>query len=274
MRELWVPVSGAIANQRKVETIANNVANANTPGFKKDGVSFKEYITALEKGHDEIDLPNKEWRPEDFYKSYGAEHAQVQVSGSYTNFEQGQLRPTNSPFDLALQGSGFFEILTPNGVRYSRQGNFNLDREGHLVTSNGNKVLSSPPTEEDGAQLNAINAPEERVIRLGPGPFSVNLQGKMFSGDRPLGQISIVEFRDPQALRKESSSLYIANDAKNRQIAEKTAVQQGFIESSNVNAVQEMTELIKAHRNFESISNAIKTYDSMSNKGVNDILKF
>ena len=89
MKELWVPLSGALAQQKRVETIANNVANANTPAFKRDQAVFKEHLTAYEKGTD-IDLPNKEWAPEDFYRSYGAEKANVKVDGTYTNFK---LRP-------------------------------------------------------------------------------------------------------------------------------------------------------------------------------------
>ena len=89
-------MSGAIAQQRNVETIANNVANAQTPGFKKDQLAFKEYLSAFEKGVHDIDLPNKEWSPEDFYHSYGAEQGHVRVDGSYTMHSQGQLTPTGN----------------------------------------------------------------------------------------------------------------------------------------------------------------------------------
>ena len=114
MKELWVPLSGAIAQQRKVETIANNVANANTPAFKKDQITFKEYIKTLEKGYDDIDIPNKEWAPEDFYHSYGAESAKVEVDASYTDFSQGQLSPSGNPLDVGLRGKGFLEVLDPS----------------------------------------------------------------------------------------------------------------------------------------------------------------
>ena len=112
MKNIWVPLSGQIAQQRKVETIANNIANANTAGFKKDRLVFKEHLTALTKGSDDIDLPNKEWSPDDFYRSQGAENAYVKVDGSYTNFEQGDLKPTNNPLDMALFGKGFFSLIS------------------------------------------------------------------------------------------------------------------------------------------------------------------
>ena len=91
MKNIWVPLSGEIAQQRKVETIANNIANANTPGFKKDRLTFKEHLTALDKGLEDIDIPREDWSPEDFYKSQGAQNSHVKVDGSYTVHEQGRL---------------------------------------------------------------------------------------------------------------------------------------------------------------------------------------
>lgn len=141
MREIWVPISGAIAQQRNVEQIANNVANANTPGFKKDKVVFKEYLAALEKGAEDVDLPQRDWKPEDFYRSNGVEDSFVKVDGTYTMHEQGQLTPTGNSFDFALNGQGFFEVLTPQGVRYTRKGNFTINAEGKLVTDQGFSIL-------------------------------------------------------------------------------------------------------------------------------------
>lgn len=272
MKNLWVPISGAIAQQRKVDTIANNVANANTAGFKKDGVTFKEYITALDKGHTDIDLPNKEWAPEDFYRSYGAENAMVKVDGGYTDFEQGQLTATGNPLDLGLNGPGFLEVLAPGGIRYTRRGTLGLSPEGYLVTDQGYRVLSRP---NDPA---APEAAEQRFIQVpttGAKDLSLNLGGDIFVDGQPLSSLSVVEFKDVHALRKEGASLYINPYPENREVANSnTSVNQGFVEQSNVNTVAEMSELIKAHRHFESIQKAIKAYDEISAKGVNEIGKF
>jgi flagellar basal-body rod protein FlgF len=143
MKNIWVPLSGQVAQQRKVETIANNVANANTVGFKKDQVVFKEHLTALTKGLDDIDIPRKEFSPDDFYHTQGAENAMVSIDGSYTIHDQGTLIPTSNPLDIGLKGDGFLEVLTPTGVRFTRKGNLSLSREGELVTDQGFKVLSS-----------------------------------------------------------------------------------------------------------------------------------
>lgn len=277
MRELWVPLSGAIAQQKNVETIANNVANANTPGFKKEQIVFKEYLAALEKGNQDVDLPQKDWKPEDFYRSYNAEDSFVKVDGTYTLHEQGQLTPTGNSFDNALSGPGFFEVLTPNGVRYTRKGNFSINADGKLVTDQGFFVLakdSAPVAGVDG-QLSYASPAESRVINVGNSKFSISLEGEVFSGGNKVADLALSEFNDVHALRKEGNSLFINQDQKNLKIGDfKTTVHQGFIEQSNVNAVSEMSNLINANRNFESIQRVIKTYDSMSSKAVNEISKF
>ncbi len=229
MKNIWVPLSGQIAQQRKVETIANNIANANTAGFKKDQLAFKEHLTALTKGADTIDLPRKEWGPDDFYRSQGGENAFVKVDGSYTDFSQGALTPTNNPLDLALFGKGFF-----------------------------------------------ANPIEDRIIKIPSNlKISISKEGDIFNKDGNLGKISVVEFNDPHALKKQGHSLYINNAQENlKNEAIKTTVNQGFIEGSNVNAIKEMSELINAHRHFENIQKAISTYDQISGQIVNDIADF
>ncbi len=279
LKNIWVPLSGQIAQQRKVETIANNVANANTPGFKRDDVAFKEHLSALENGIDDVDLPNKEWSPKDFYHTYGSQNSYVKVDGSYTNFQQGQLTPTQNPLDFALNGNGFFEVLTPNGIRFTRNGAFALSKDGELVTSKGYKLLSltnqAPNTQ--GRVESASLSPTDRIIKIPSAKrLVVTPAGEIFSDGQLLNKVSVVEFKDPHALKKEGDSLFVNNKQenflKNEEI--KTAVMQGFMEESNVNAVAEMSELIKAHRHFESIQKAINAYDGMSARAVNDVAKF
>lgn len=275
MKNIWVPLSGQIAQQRKVETIANNIANANTAGFKKDRLAFKEHLTALSKQGEIIDLPRKEWSPQDFYRSQGAENSFVKVDGSYIDFEQGALNPTNNPLDFGLNGKGFFEVLTPNGIRFMRKGNFSINQAGEVVTSAGFKVLAALEggNNEKTPQDTDIN---NRVLKVPTNsPFSVSREGDVFNAQGKVGKFSVVEFKDLQALRKQGHSLFINNaqdNIKRENIA--TTVNQGFIEGSNVNAIKEMSELINAHRHFENIQKAINTYDAMSKQSVNDIASF
>ena len=265
MKELWVPVSAAISQQQKVDTIANNVANVNTPGFKKTDLTFKEYLTTIEKGSNNPMLPNKTWSPEDFYNSHGNENSYVKVDGSYANFSQGQIIPTGSKYDMAIKGDGFFEILTPNGIRYTRKGNFSINNEGRLITDNGDFVLQkgSPET-----------SPTDRLITMPQEKFSISQEGKIIVGENQLAEISITEFNDKNALQKEGNSLFNNNHSDNIKSEHQSILFHGYQEQSNVNAIQEMSELIKASRNFESIQRVIKTYDNMAEKLNNNILRF
>ena len=279
LKNIWVPLSGAIAQQRNVEVIANNVANINTPGFKKDQLVFKEYLTAFDKGTDDIDMPRDEWRPSDYYKSYGSEHSQVRIDGNYTIHDQGQLSMTNNPLDLGLRGPGFFEVLSPNGIRYTRAGSFSISGDGFLVNANGHPVLAKLDLTQiqgnESTQENPLPKPDERKIKLTPGKISINFQGEIFSNENKIGQLSIVEFNDIHALKKEGNSLFINPDKNNiNPEISHTIINQGFVEGSNVNAIQEMSALIKANRQFETIQRAIKAYDSVVGNGINEISNF
>jgi flagellar basal-body rod protein FlgG len=280
MSNIWVPLSGQLAQQRKVETIANNVANANTVGFKKDQLVFKEHLTAFTQGVQDIDIPRKEFSPADFYHTQGAENAMVAVDGNFTIHEQGQFIPTSNPLDVALKGEGFLEVLTPTGVRFTRKGNLSINRESELVTDQGFKVLGAlevtAETLRDPASINSFPKPEDRVVKIPTNSkLTVSLDGELLTKGGSIGKLSIVEFTDKHALKKEGNSLFITPDEANVIRTDiKTTVNQGFLEGSNVNAIEEMSDLIQAHRHFESIQKAINAYDSISGKAANEIGKF
>ncbi|MCY4644813.1 MAG: flagellar hook-basal body protein [Bacteriovoracales bacterium] len=278
LKDIWIPLSAAIAQQNKVDVIANNVANANTSGFKKDRLVFKEYLTVFEKGLEGIDLPRKEWAPEDFYRSQGGEKAYVKVAASFTSFEQGALKATENPLDIGINGKGFIKVLSPRGVRYTRSGHLSLSSNGLLVNDKGFPVLGIPvgknlKLKEEGEVETLF--PKEKIISLKPGKVVINLQGDIFVNGDPVARISVAEFKDINSLRKEGRSLFINRDRDNIIIGKiGSTIHQGFIEDSNVNAVEEMSELIKANRHFESIQRAVKNYSNISEKAVNEILKF
>lgn len=270
LKGIWAPLSGQIAQQQKVDTIANNIANANTAGFKKDDLVFREYLDAIEKPNLDIDIPRKDFSPAEMYKQEGAQRSGVEIAGSFSDFTQGPLQETKNPLDLALQGPGFFEILTPQGVRLTRKGIFTLNQQGELVNENNFKLLKQGSGDE---------APETRVINRVPANtrLAINNSGEIYASGTSLGQISVVIPSNKEFLRKEGSSLfYVPESLPNSILRENnhTLVQQGFIEGSNVNSVQEMSELIKAHRQFDQLQRAIQSYDSLNNKAINDLMKF
>ncbi len=268
MKDLWVPLSGAKAQQNYIDVLANNVANINTTAHKRDQVSFEEELNYLNNPEQDDLIPTKEWTPEQFYQTRNMESGFVHTRGTYTDFSQGQLTPTGNPLDFALEGEGFFEVLTPRGIRYTRDGHFSFNSEGEVVNARGDRLL---------AQSNANAAEGEdlskRFIKLSGRKISVNNQGEISSERGPIAKMALVDFLDKNALKKEGGSYYVSSHPENK-TSSLAVVHQSHLEQSNVNGVLEMSELIKAHRHFDSIYKVLKTYDQIEGKSVSEIAKF
>lgn len=266
---IYTALSGAIAQNQRLESVANNIANVNTPSFKKDNVVFQEYLTVNEKGPESLKIPRIPASNDSFYDQQGRDKSYVDVNGSFTDFTQGALEATRNPLDLALNGDGFFEVLVGNEIRYTRDGAFKIDNQGQLVTKEGYPVLRRTPQG---------TPPEDRLIRLNPGA-SGNLfvaeNGLVSQGENLIAQLSVVTVDEKPALKKEARLLYSLKPNYNTEMRAATGVEvkQGFIEKSNVNIVQEMTDMISATRLFESTQKAISAYDSMADKLVNVVPK-
>ncbi|MBX7230450.1 MAG: flagellar basal-body rod protein FlgF [Bdellovibrionales bacterium] len=262
---LFTALSGAMAQNQRLDTIANNIANANTTAFKKDQQTFYEYLTAAEKPVDVIQVPRIPASIESFYDMQGADRAYVDSAGTFVNLNQGQLKPTSAPLDLALDGPGFFEVLTPQGVRYTRSGQFKIDNQKNLVTKDGFPVL------KEGTQ-----DPQQRKITVDGKNLVVTSGGDVFDGANSIGKISIVEQVERDSLQKMGGSLYslkgnlataASGDSERKMIPSvETQIHQGFVELSNVNIVDEMTDMIAASRTFEAAQKAMKAYDQMDEK--------
>lgn len=296
---LWTAVAGASAQAHTVDTVANNLANADTLGFKKDVPAFREYLSVLEREHEAQDVPRGPIKDKDFYPLDGRDQAFVVVDGSYTNFRPGSLKVTQVPLDLALDGPGFFEVSTPSGVRYSRQGSLKMATDGRLVNAEGYPVLAAQPgglasalpasavqpgqgwpTTQGGVAaepgMNVANATvAQRYINLRDRGtnISISSSGEIYAGDELVAKLNVVEFRDLKKLRKQGSLLFENRDPANLAPPQRTVVRQGMVETSNVNPVEEMTNLIKANRMFEHDMKALKTYGDMLGREATDIGK-
>ncbi len=261
---MYTAVSGAIAQSSRLDTIANNLANANTTAFKKDRQIFNEYLTAYEKMPDTMEVPRVPASVESFYDMNGGDKSYVDSAGTYTNFSQGLLKNTGSTLDLAIEGKGFFEVLTPQGVRWTRNGGFQIDGTGKLVTKEGYPVL------RDGFQ-----DPAQRTLQLGDRNITVTDRGDIYQADNLVGKISVVNFSDPDQIQKQGNSLYKLKE--NSTLAPVAAadykLHQGYVEGSNVNVVEEMTDMITAQRLFETTQQAVKAYDHMDEKLINSVGK-
>ena len=270
-KPLWPAVSGAMARDHQIEVISNNLANVNTNGFKRDDVAFKEYLSKNEKMVIEgEEIPRSPIKDKDLYPLDGRDQSFVVVNGTHTKFSTGGFKVTDNPLDFALSGPGFFEISTPAGVRYTKAGSFKLSSEGKIVTSDGFPVLSKGLEGDTGDAVG-----REISIADREGALHVNPQGEIFMGDQKVGQFSIVEFPDLKQVRKIGSANFEnRNPQLNTPVASvNTDVKQGVIETSNVNPVQEISNLIRANRMFEQDLKAMKTVNDMLSKEVNEIGK-
>ncbi len=292
---MWTAVSGASAQAQNVDMIANNLANQDTLAYKKDLPTFREYLATNEREKGPQDIPQGPIKDKDLYPIDGKDQSFVIVDGTYTNFKQGSLKVTNAPLDVALDGPGFLEVSTPNGIRYTRQGSLKVAMDGRLVTTEGYPVLSSSP---GGLAAQPVQATGQPLGQGGPGAtqggvaagavdaarfinlrdrgthFSINGSGEIYAGEELVGRLSVVEFQDQNMLRKAGGGLYDNKRPGNAlQAPPQTIVRQGALEISNVNPVEEMTNLIKANRLFEHDMKAMKTYGDLMGREANDIGK-
>jgi flagellar basal-body rod protein FlgG len=273
---LWPAVSGSIAQSERVDTIANNLANTDTAGFKRDQVAFQAVMASAVAAAQKEGIPYKAYTEKDFHKLDGTQTAYVQTEGTYTDFSQGRVKMTGNPLDVALDGKGFLEVLGPQGVRYTRHGSLKLSSEGMLVTTDGYPILS--PGGGPNAQPASREELLERAIRIDTtkpgGRLVITTDGKIYQDKAQVGQLAVTEFVDTKLLQKEGSSMYRNDVAANvAQDASSTRLEQGSLETSNVNSVAEMVELLKANRMFEANEKVIRTYGDMEGRAVNDLGK-
>jgi flagellar basal-body rod protein FlgG len=257
IRGLYIAASAAISENKRIDVISNNIANVNTSGFKKDTMiteSFPEILMKRIGSVDYKDIISK--APITSKIGYiGKMNNGVRIDEVFTNFEQGSISTSGNPLDLALQGDGFFSIETPTGERYTRSGEFTLDGEGYITTKEGYKVLG----QNGPMQVNGKN-------------LIINGDGQVFSDGNEVDTLKLADFNDYTLLKKQGDALYIdaSGDAGNMKASE-GLVLQGSFETSNVNSVKAMVEMITMLRSYEANQKIIKTHDEMLGKSVNEI---
>lgn len=245
---IYAAAAGAMLNQRRLEILSNNLANINSIGFKKDLANLRIAESPADVAESIRNLS----------LNGPAATAPIWVRlESRTAFQQGQLKHTGNPFDLALEGEGFFVVETPSGNRYTRKGNFTRSAEGDLVTAEGHTVLG-----------------EGGPVRIDGRSFSVDEKGNVSVDNAEVDQLRIVNFTDSQQLRKIGDNLFApATDAATGQSAESVTVSQGFVELSNVDAVRTMTDMIDVLRGYESYQKVIRAIDETNARAINEVGK-
>jgi flagellar basal-body rod protein FlgG len=236
IKGIYTSASGMLPRVLKQEIYANNMANVNTTGFKKDNV----FMQVLDKiSRENPDIP---WET-------------PMVDDIYTDYTQGAIERTDDPHDLAIEGSGFFAVETEKGIRYTRSGDFAMSSQGILTDQAGDPVLS------DSGPISVVGS-----------DFVVGTDGTVSVDGNSAGRLKIVDFARPYRLKKTDGGYFIPADPS---IAEKPAssyqVRQGYLEKSNVNVIEVMVDMLASFRAYEAGQKAIQSQDETLEKAVNDL---
>ncbi|MEN6412106.1 MAG: flagellar basal-body rod protein FlgF [Veillonellales bacterium] len=244
IRGIYSAAAGMMTEIVRSDVTANNLANANTTGFKKDVSISKDFNSVLiERINDGASSP------------IGEMGSGSQVDEVATIYTGGQIRATGNDLDLAINGKGFFAVQTPNGIRYTRNGSFTRSSRGELVTGDGYRVMG-----------------QRGAVRVNDGKLTVNAMGQVFVDGVQTDRLRVTDFADTKQLTKEGSSLFAASDnARTQPVSGQ--VEQGCLEMSNVNVVSEMVNLIANYRAYEVNGKTVQAHDSLLDKAVNDVGK-
>jgi flagellar basal-body rod protein FlgF len=228
----FIALSRQSALQREMSTIANNIANVNTAGFKGQRVLFAEYLEE---------------------PRFGEKLSYVIDKAIAFDMSEGPLMVTANDYDLTVSGDGYFVVGTPAGPRYTRTGSFKPDENGELVTTEGHAVLD--------ANNNPVSIPMDQ------GPLLIDEFGFIRTQDgAEISQIQIVAFDNPQTLQRAGNNLFVSLEEPI--VPQDSRVVQGALEGSNVNAVGEITRMIEIHRSYERTSNLIQQEHDRMRDGI------
>ena len=251
---MYTALFGALTNEHRMNSIANNLANVNTTGYKTDHLSFRD--TFMMYAHDLMMEPVTNLRSE---KLFPEPHhvSRVRLAYAKTDFEQGSLKTTGAPFDVAISGSGFFTVRTEVGDFYTRNGHFRLTGEGQLITEQGFAVLG------DGAEI---------VIPGGIKNITIAENGAIYGDGALLAQIGLVDVNNPLLLEKLGGNMYRPRIGSTvEEIPATGTMVQGFLEVSNVNPVYEMVNMIEAQRQFEAYTKIMQTTEAIDREAVTKV---
>jgi flagellar basal-body rod protein FlgG len=253
--EIYMAAVGALAYEKRLQLISNNLANSNTVGYKQDHGRFRILdLSDLPEGSTQIGAPLNPAQTDLFWNQFNV----------YTDHTTGSLKNTGNDLDLSLVGKGFFCVQTPDGIHYTRKGDFTLDENGVLVTRNGWPVLG----ESGEISVDSKENPHQYK------KFSVDEEGNISVDGAEVDRLRLVDFPQPYKLTKVGEALFKpADSGLGGTPAEDVRISQGFLELSNVNAVKMMTEMIEVLRGYESYQKIIRSVDEVNSKAINEIGK-
>jgi flagellar basal-body rod protein FlgG len=238
---IYKAAAGALQQQVRLEMLSNNLANVNTIGYKADLPVFRFNEPVPEADPVTGDVPK--------LSPY------LSPIDAATNFNEGALRKTGNPLDVAIVGKGFFAVQTPDGIQYTRKGRFSVNEQGQLSTTDGNAVMGQ------GGDI-AIDGSRVEISEAG----EVSVDGAV------VDVLRIVDFERPYQMRKVGGTLFVPAESSVRpQASQNYRIAQGAVEASNVDALRTMTEMIESLRVFESYQKAIRAADDATAKTVSEV---
>ncbi|GHV73037.1 flagellar basal body rod protein FlgG [Spirochaetia bacterium] len=269
IRGWYTGASGMRAQQWKLDAVANNLANVDVNGYKKDLAVHKAFPEMLMRRMDDDGVYRHPFGSADEAPIIGKLGTGVELNELYTDFQQGSMKETENDFDIALDGKGFFTVMTPWGERYTRNGAFILGKEGYLETKEGYPVMG----ENGPLQVKANNFQVDKEggvwinAQYADPALMVGRENNTWDDTVLLDKLKLVSFDLDRYLQKQGTSLYRATDTSGEaQIMERgqsPRVVQGFVETSNVDPVLEMVQMIEVNRAYEANQKVIQSEDSM-----------
>lgn len=252
IRGLYTGAMGMIVQEKRQSNVSQNLANVETPAFKRQMV--------IAKAFDKVEIKNRENRAgKNELSAIGEIHLGVKIDDLYSDHSQGLLEESNNPLDFAIEGDGFFTIQLPSGeIAYTRDGSFKINEEGKLATKQGYLVM--------GRNMYSNNLED---LRVNDENVQVDKEGQITLSNGISYHFNIAHFLENQNLQRVGENIYTSQEQPYR--GDDFAIRQGFKEKSNVNPLEEMVKMIEITRSFESNQKVVQSIDETLGKAVNEV---
>jgi flagellar basal-body rod protein FlgF len=275
LRGIYTGASGMMAQEARLDVVANNLANVDKTGYKKDIALFKAFPDMLIRRQNESGLGVTPSGSYDSMPYVGMLGTGVEVNEVYTEFDQGSLQRTENSFDMALEGRGFFTVKTDRGERFTRNGSFTINQDGILMTHTGYPVMGENGIIKVQENNFMINERGEILVNqaLAPGELA-GMANNDWSQPVVLDRLKLADFNNIREIKKEGDSLWRETEFSGPALPpENLKVIQGFTEKSNVNMIREMVDMIEVQRSYEANQKTVQAHDTELGRLINDVAR-
>lgn len=261
-RGLAALVSGMISGQREMDVITNNLANVNTVGFRRQECVSTDFSVFMQNA--QMSLSSSADEALQMANLISNRSQDGVVASATINLENGAHQRTGNSLDLAIEGPGFFTVQTPEGLMYTRNGRFSLNEEGYICTPEGYQLLSdSGPIQYDGTEKD-----------FKPSELKVDKDGNIYDGSQNLGALRIAQVEDSSEIEYAGGSYFVTKDGSELpNVTDGTTIHQGFVELSNVSAINEMARMIEVQRTFETYQKIYQEQEQLQSKLIDQATK-